>query len=185
MNMYAIMTGALFVAFYSVYAKGNCDKRLLCVKSWDSNFDGILLVLIALLGFLCSLCWLGAVKGHYEWMKSFIKILNFNEKNYFDRCGLFVYSKIAAPKGLIPLNENYLPGFYSTQKFTLFFIKGVIFAWLFGILLLLCRNFYWAFLGVIISFVYLRIRCLKARKILKDFHSEIKSNQVVNLEDYD
>lgn len=187
MNMYAIMTGALFVAFYSVYSNENCDMRWLCVKSLETNVGGVLLVLIALLGFLCSLCWLGAVKGHYEWMKSYVKILKSNERKYFDSYGLFVYTKVAASKRLISSTGNYLFGFYSTQKITLFFIKCIALAWLFCAVFFISQEIAVAVGGVgvlgilfvIHSFLHRDKCCLKKLKFCGLFHSTISSNDVV------
>lgn len=148
MNMYAIMTGALLVAFYSVYGD---DKIATPCNVFSKNIENVfnftfgnaaptdkfllddkscLLMLICVLGFFCSLCWLGAVKGHYEWMKSFIQIVKFNEKKYFGDKGPFVYSKVMTTSDTKPKKGNYLYGFLSTQKITLTFIMFVILAWL-------------------------------------------------------
>lgn len=189
MNMYAIMTGALFVAFYSVYGNENCDKRCLCAKTLETNVDGILLVLIALLGFLCSLCWLGAVKGHYEWMKSYVKILKSNEKKYFDSYSLFVYTKVAASKRQVS-SGNYLFGFYSTQKITLFFIKCVALAWLFCAVFFVSKTIAVAVGGVVVlgvlfvihNFLHRDKCCLKKIKFFGLFHSTILSNEVIDIE---
>lgn len=143
MNMYAVMTGALFVAFYSIYGKDStyiiCGKlNEICNCSLASDDNTIFLLLIALLGVICSLCWYGAVKGHYEWMKSFIKIVKFNEKKYFGENGPFVYSKVIASKSAKPHDENgnYLCGFFSTQKITLCFVIWVSVAWLLCVIMI-------------------------------------------------
>lgn len=119
MNMYAIIIGALFIAFYSICGEENL-----------SNKDA-LLVMVAILGFVASLCWLGAVKGHYEWMKSFVMIVKYNERRYFGHDNPnapFVYSKVMACEDT-DSNKSYLYGFFSTQKITLFLISLVALAW--------------------------------------------------------
>lgn len=149
MNMYAIMTGALFVAFYSNYGK-----------------DKMFLLLIAILGLLCSICWYGAVKGHYEWMKSFIEIVKFNEKKYFGKNGPFVYSKVIASEKS-KAEGNFLYGFFSTQKITLFFIRWVALAWIGGIGLAFLKGL-WVLIAIVVlllihSLVYLiyHVGCLR------------------------
>lgn len=165
MNMYAIMNGALFVAFYSIYGKD------------------ILVLLISILGFLCSVCWLGAVKGHYEWMKSFIEIVKFNEKKYFGENGPFVYSKVIALETSKPKKGNFLYGFFSTQKITLFFIEGVVLAWIFCLILLGLNGVCLAMGMVILFFVLLGIICLMSSIIQKSipnhFLSTILPNEII------
>ena len=165
MNMYAIMTGALFVAFYSISGK-----------------DKLLVLLISILGFLCSVCWLGAVKGHYEWMKSFIKIVKFNEKKYFGENGPFVYSKVIASESAKPSTGDYLYGFLSTQKITLCLVKWVSVAWLCGIIILF-KNIYVSIIAI--AFVLFLVLSMldKDEKIVKcipgRFHSTISPNEVI------
>lgn len=166
MNMYAIMTGALFVAFYSIYGK-----------------DKMFLLLIAILGILCSLCWLGAVKGHYEWMKSFIQIVKFNEVKYFGENGPFVYSKVMALNNVKPKSGNFLYGFFSTQKLTLFFIKGVVLAWIFCFLHLAFNNV-WLATGIVVFFfvllVFIYFMSTNIQKIIPNhFLSTISPNEVI------
>lgn len=188
MNMYAIMTGALFVAFYSIF--GNDRTYIICGKlneicncSLASDDNTIFLLLIALLGFICSLCWYGSVKGHYEWMKSFIEIVKFNEKKYFGENGPFVYSKVIASESAKPHDENgnYLCGFFSTQKITLFFIKGVFLAWLCGIIILLFKNIYVSIIAFALFLVLLMLD--KDEKIVERiperFHSAILPNEII------
>ncbi len=122
MNMYAIITGALFVAFYSIY--GNESE---CVVHGD-----MLLILISVLGFICSLCWYGTVKGHYEWMKSFMAIVKKNERGYFRNCESeppFVYSKVIPQSTYYP-EGNFILCFLSTQKITLLFIHLISISWI-------------------------------------------------------
>ena len=119
MNMYAIITGALLVAFCSFYGT-------------EKSPNDFLTCLIAVLGWISSLCWYGCVKGHYEWMKSFMSIVKRNEMEYFSKYGddmPFVYSKVRIRKNFYEVKDNYILGFFSTQKITLFFIKLVVLAW--------------------------------------------------------
>ena len=136
MNMYAIMTGALFVAFYSIYGDNSKSTPV---------FKDVLLYLVSFLGFTCSLCWLGTVKGHYEWVKSFIGILKYNEKRYFgiyNPNAPFVYSKVMVNDDMCPKTGNYLYGFFSTQKITLFFVSLVMLAWIAVMLLFVFPIFF-------------------------------------------
>lgn len=165
MNMYAIMTGALFVAFYSISGK-----------------DKLLVLLISILGFLCSVCWLGAVKGHYEWMKSFIKIVKFNEKKYFGENGPFVYSNVIASESAKPSTGDYLYGFLSTQKMTLCLVKWVSVAWLCGIIILF-KNIYVSIIAIAFVLFFVLSMLDKDEKIVKcipgRFHSTISPNEVI------
>lgn len=179
MNMYAIMTGALFVAFYSIYGKDStciiCGKlNEICNCSLVSDDNTIFLLLIAILGFICSLCWYGAVKGHYEWMKSFIKIVKFNEKKYFGENGPFVYSKVIASEKS-KTKGNFLYGFFSIQKITLFFIKGVVLAWIFCLILLGLNGVCLAMGMVVLFFVLLGIICLMSSIIQKSIPNHFLS----------
>lgn len=187
MNMYAIMTGALFVAFYSVYGNESCNMPCIYRKSLDESVNSILLLLIVLLGFLCSFCWLGVVKGHYEWMKSYIKILKLNEKKYFGDNGPFVYSKVVAPKNVKPKNKNFLHGFYSTQKITLFFIKGVVSAWLFCVAFFISKSICFT-VWIVVAFIILCIihsfwHCDKySLDVFCMFHSSISLDEVMDID---
>lgn len=187
MNMYAIMTGALFVAFYSIYGKDSTHiisgkLNEICNCSLVSDDNTIFLLLIAILGFICSLCWYGAVKGHYEWMKSFIKIVKFNEKKYFGENGPFVYSKVIASESAKPSTGDYLYGFLSTQKITLCLVKWVSVAWLCGIIILF-KNIYVSIIAI--AFVLFLVLSMldKDEKIVKcipgRFHSTISPNEVI------
>ena len=182
MNMYAIMTGALFVAFYSIYGGEG--------KGMQDDAGKVLIILISVLGFICSLCWLGAVKGHYEWMKSFMGILKHNEKRYFGDESLFVYGKVY-PSSLMKDNDtkdSYLPGFFSTQKITLFFISLVVLAWIDILLLFILKdniNTYWIVLVCLLVFhiiVYFGLYYYGNKPIhylLKYFHSTILPEEVI------
>ena len=112
-NYYSIFNGALFVGYYSL-------------KDGD-----LLKIIIVLLGFVTAICWHLTVKGHYNWMISWINIvheyenklseLSDNEENYY------VYNVYTRPKKDF-YNEN-----LSTQKMTSIFTFVVCISW--GILL--------------------------------------------------
>lgn len=171
MNMYAIMTGALFIAFYSIYG----DE----VKGMFDSKD-VFLILISVLGFVCSLCWLGAVKGHYEWMKSFMRIVKLNERRYFgfhNTNAPFVYSKVMVSEGGCPKSGNYLFGFFSTQKITLLFISLIALAWDIGLLMTTksCCLF------VILLIVWMYCLIFGKKKLHHFIYSTILSNEVIKI----
>lgn len=182
MNMYAVITGALFVAFYSMY--GDSDESL------SKDIGKFLPILISCLGLVCSLCWFGVVKGHYEWMKSFMQILKHNEKLYFgtnNPNAPFVYSKVIVNKNKCPKSGNYLYGFYSTQKITLVFTSLVALAW--GIVTTLavaeiinstppCTCCF--IVGLIICCIIAYIcRNIIMKKASNNFHSTIQSEEII------
>lgn len=112
-NYYSIFNGALFIGYYSL-------------KDGD-----LLKTIIVLLGFVTAICWHLTVKGHYNWMISWINIvheyenklseLSDNEENYY------VYNVYTRPKKDF-YNKN-----LSTQKMTSIFTFVVCISW--GILL--------------------------------------------------
>ena len=57
-NYYSIFNGALFIGYYSL-------------KDGD-----LLKTIIVLLGFVTAICWHLTVKGHYNWMISWINIVH-------------------------------------------------------------------------------------------------------------
>lgn len=70
-NLYAIFTGAFFIALYSTMA-------------WDSDDRHWFTILISLLGLFTSICWLASVVGYYAWMKSWIEVVKSLEEELFD-----------------------------------------------------------------------------------------------------
>lgn len=115
MYIYAIICGALLVALFN-------DN--ICYISFAP-------MLIAILGCITTICWLLSFIGHYEWSKNFIRILARNEKLYFNEKQeneLFVYNGVLVAKDYKD-SDHYLPGFYSTQKITILFLKMVLIAW--------------------------------------------------------
>ena len=192
MNMYAIITGALLVAFYSLYSTCECDicpNNLLFFK----NYKTLLVCLIAVLGWISSLCWYGCVKGHYEWMKSFMSIVKHNEKIYFKKYGEtipYVYSKVRIRENSCEVRDDYILGFWSTQKITLVFIKVVVLAWpisLFGIEQVLAIVLSIITIALYVYWLAIQRIKLKARiklivkflsKPLRYFHSTIHPDEI-------
>lgn len=174
MNMYAVITGALFVALYTSYSGTNINKFP----------NDLLFFMISILGWISSLCWSGTVKGHYEWMKSFISIVKYNEKRYFAKYGKdmpFVYSKVMVPQSSCNKKDKYIPGFFSTQKITLAFIVLVTFAWAISLWALDA----WIAIGMIcitVLLFLLNIKCIW--KLLKYpiqyIHSTIYPDEIVS-----
>jgi len=160
MYLYAIFVSVFFVAYYTLKAK---------VCNCNNDFE-ILFIVITVMGFLTSLCWLGAWYGHYRWYLSWTKILHFHEERYLKkafreedvknhRVYTLVYEKAVKYLG------------FSTQKITGLFIRLVIMAW--GFLFLLQSNIVscwiyavlWAVFGVlaICLFISLIIRIIKKK----------------------
>ena len=116
-NYYSIFVGALFVGYYSII-----DKKVTDYNIWIST-------LIALLGLITSICWHLTVKGHYEWMLSYIQIIHEYEEELAkiskeEKNNLFYVYKVfkQSPKSFY--NEN-----LSTQKMTGIFTFIVSIAW--------------------------------------------------------
>lgn len=121
MNYYSLFEGALLVALYSV----------------DRNDVGHLVyLLIPILGFIVSLCWLGSIVGHRCWMNSWLDIVKKLEHEEYDKKK--VSTKIYNSYSINQNKKNFL----STQVITQIFISIVIVAW--SIILL-----YYSILGFI------------------------------------
>ncbi len=183
--MYAIVTGALLVAFYSF-------------DDTKKSSNDLLICLIAVLGWISSLCWYGCVKGHYEWMKSFMSIVKHNEKIYFAKYGdnmPFVYSKVLPNRFTCKQKDDYIPGFFSTQKITLYFITAIIFAWpisiffIDGILIVACLQIaITIFLHINMVLIQKLYPRTKIKHIIRNFlrnpvrcfHSTILPNEIIN-----
>ena len=87
------------------------------------------------------MCWLASIIGHYEWMKSWIRIVKKREVDFFETTSsqpsnispvsseIFVYGKVMRePDRSVP--NNMLPKFISTQKVTQWFVWSVILMWI-------------------------------------------------------
>lgn len=105
MNYYSIFEGALLVAFYSI------DR---------CTVGDIVYMLIPILGFIVSLCWLGSIVGHRCWMNSWLNIVKYIE-NIDNNIKKKIYKSYSR-------NQN-KKNFLSTQGITKIFIIIVIIAW--------------------------------------------------------
>ena len=107
-NLYSIFTGAIFIAYYTVLDKTNFLAK-------------ILLLVLPAIGFITSLCWLKSVQGFYEWIKSWIGVVQeYEEKlNQMQNQKLYVYK--------VYMNKKKS---YSTQKITIIFISCLVFSWI-------------------------------------------------------
>ena len=109
MNCYAMFTGAFFVGFYTLR-----DNPLLSL-------------LIAVLGYITSICWYYSLSGYYAWMVSWIELVHRYEEELKSRYGTgYVYSYA----GKILFKEEGFPQNFSTQRITRVFIMAVIAGWL-------------------------------------------------------
>jgi len=105
MNYYSIFEGALLVAFYSI------DR---------CKVGDLVYMLIPILGFIVSLCWLGSIVGHRCWMNSWLNIVKYIE-NIDNNIKKKIYKSYSR-------NQN-KKNFLSTQGITKIFIIIVIIAW--------------------------------------------------------
>ena len=110
-NLYAIFTGALFVAYYNVYDS----------SSW-------LACLVAVLGYVTAICWLYSLSGYYAWIKSWISLVQEYETRLNDKFGTWFVYKYASARNLKD-QQNGFPQNFSTQKITRVFITAVVIGW--------------------------------------------------------
>lgn len=137
-NLYAIFTGALLVAFYHLV-----DKPDYFVFAF----------IIAVLGLISSILWMCSVKGYYAWIINWITVVKFYEEQL--NLGKAV-SKARFVYGLFfdaPQNNCSVtaPVRYSTQKLTLLFVFSCIMGWIVSIVLIACK---WLYDGKIICFCF-------------------------------
>lgn len=170
MNMYAIITGALFVALYSIlYVENNF---------YVSEAITVLTFVIVVLGIASNTAWILTVRGHYEWTKSFIRILKCNENQYFrgdfDPEKAFVYDGVMISANKSPNHSSVnLPGFFSTQKITIIFLKLLLSAWFFVGLYLWLRNWIASLFFAVLIFIILIAFNYELLQLLKCLCSEI------------
>ena len=141
MNYYSLFEGALLVALYSF------DRK---------DVGHLVYLLIPILGFIVSLCWLGSIVGHRCWMNSWLDIVKYLEEKDENKKNK-IYNSFSSKQ-----NKK---DFLSTQVITQIFISFVIVAW--GIILLNSSLF--AFVGGIIAIIV-------AYKLYKNEDSCIHSN---------
>ena len=126
MHLYAIFTGALFVAFYNL------------IKPISDNESKLYAILVACLGLVTSILWLCSVKGYYSWIISWINVVKYYEERLNSSASVhkacFVYSLYYKhTKDSCYLTK---PSSFSTQKLTMIFVELVITGWIFSIILL-------------------------------------------------
>jgi len=133
-NLYSIFTGAVFIAYYTIFNK--------------LNEPSFLEIVLQFLGLITSICWLSSVRGYYHWMLSWIKVVHEYEKKLADiskdENKYFVYSV------LYDIQNGFCHKNLSTQKITVIFVFCVICAWI----LLLVRSLYKSF---VLSFLAKKI----------------------------
>lgn len=150
------LLAALFVAFYTIIPQSENVQCAPCSGTIFSFLDSIWLpLLIITLGWFASMCWLASIIGHYEWMKSWIRIVKKREVDFFETTSsqpsnispvsseIFVYGKVMRePDRSVP--NNMLPKFISTQKVTQWFVWSVILMWIASsVLLWRFVDYYW------------------------------------------
>lgn len=141
MNYYSLFEGALLVALYSV----------------DRNEVGHLVyLLIPVLGFIVSLCWLSSIVGHRCWMNSWLDIIKYLEEKDENKKNK-IYNSFSSKQSK--------KDFLSTQVITQIFISIVIVAWS----IVLLNSSLFAFIGGIIAIIL-------AHKLYKKEDSCIHSN---------
>lgn len=125
-NLYAIFTGALFVAFYNLVNKSDYL---------------VFTIAIAILGLISSILWMCSVKGYYAWIVNWITIVRFYEKNLNFGKNLgesrFVYGLFYEANQKKCFITD--PSRFSTQKLTLLFIFSSIMGWVSCFLLAMCK----------------------------------------------
>lgn len=119
MNMYAIINGALFVGFYSIFTQRNVSCYF------------YIKLAILVLGCVAGWFWHFSTKGFYEWMLSWLNVISFYE-NKLSECtesdSVYIYRAFIISKGNKMLNEKTIQPF-STQKLTQKFTLVVAIVW--------------------------------------------------------
>ena len=132
MNLYAIFTGAFFVALYNVF---DCDNVL------EKPFT----IIISLLGFGSSILWLGSVKGYYAWIINWIKVVQHYEdllnEGKLVKDSRFVYRLFFDIEKDPKARRCYLlrASRYSTQKLTMLFVEMIIAGWFSVLSIVVCN----------------------------------------------
>lgn len=171
MNLYAIFTGALFVALYTI----------LTAKGEGGNLDVLKFAVMAL-GLITSLCWLGSIKGYYHWLISWLAVVDYYEKQLNSgKCANdanLVYSLHYEASGS---KKKFLSGApFSTQKLTIFFVTMVALGWFFMLVhsigvfkILVLKN-----ILIVLGLVFVFLLILKVFEMfgLKFFNSDLSTH---------
>lgn len=161
MNYYSIFEGALLVAFYSI------DR---------CKVGDLIYMLIPILGFIVSLCWLGAIVGHRCWMNSWLNIVKYIENKNND-IKFKIYNSYSS-------NQK-KKEFLSTQGITKIFIIIVILAW--GIIII--NSLYFIsndcclllILGLVGEFISISVALNLYRKEKSCIHSDLSKMKPIML----
>lgn len=127
MNLYAIFTGAFFVAYYNVFGNNNVGAGFATI--------------IAFLGFGSSVLWLGSVKGYYAWIINWINVVQHYEdllnEGSVAKDSHFVYRLFYNIEKVPKARKCFFlrPSRYSTQKLTMLFVEMIIVGWVSALLM--------------------------------------------------
>ena len=135
MHLYAIFTGAFFVAFYNLKLKGD-------------EFN-IYIFLILIMGLLTSICWLGTYHAYHSWLKNYVKTMHFREDKLlneryeskgWDEANKEIRMEYINHLRLHTLgfSKDLKDGFFgglSGEKINKLFICFVVLGWMFSLLL--------------------------------------------------
>lgn len=118
MNLYAIFTGAFFIAFYNVFDS-------------TEEIGQLFGFLICMMGMATSSLWLCSVKGYYAWIINWIIVVKHYEEllNEGRKIGdsRFVYGLFYNAQSNCSLLS---PSRFSTQKLTMAFVLFTILGWI-------------------------------------------------------
>jgi hypothetical protein len=83
MHLYALFTGAFFIAYYTVLPK-NIDSSFLetfneCFSATSNAINNDISFFIAFLGLISSICWLGSYHAYHCWLKNYVKLIHMHE----------------------------------------------------------------------------------------------------------
>lgn len=168
MNYYALFVGALFVAFYMIICYSKSCSCASCYTCCSCNYQlpstRFLLILIAVLGIVASVCWMASLIGNCAWMNNYIKAVKKNEATFFgEEIGsgksLVIYRRLIKNSSATTkdrrwktcidwikeklktcLGFNCRRKFISTQKITQWFVGSVLAAWIYIFVCLLAKN---------------------------------------------
>ena len=136
MNLYAIFVGAFFIAYYTLIDKVN-----------------ILSLIIILLGFVTSFCWLFSFYGYYNWQKSWVQILHYHESPFLEDTNIQVDDKNKYRVYSVAIDNGKL---YSSQKIIKIFLNTVIAGWS----ILLIKDLFFLIINNCCCNIYITNNCI-------------------------
>lgn len=127
MNFFAIIVGALFVAYYTVESKEDTNPYFAQI--------------IGCIGFVATSCWLKSLKGFYHWMKSWIHVVRHYEQKLNKQCenldsANYVYSLYMDSDNKKSRLNPFAPTNISTQKVMIRFVAVIKISWV----IIICFN---------------------------------------------